>query len=231
MLAEFLTSNHDELVRRCKEKVADRTGPQATGPDPEYGISFLLGQLVEELRATRTVDPHAQPIKLPADIGSTAGKHGHELLLKGFTIDQVVHDYGDLCQAVTELAHEIEAPITVDEFHTFNRCLDNAIADAVTEFGRQRDQVVSEKGIETVNERLGSLAHELRSRLSPGMLAFQAIKKSNMTLSGATGDVLSRSLNGLSDLIDQSLADVHLDSRAPRRGSYRPADGGDGQGG
>jgi hypothetical protein len=53
------------------------------------------------------------------------------------------------------------------------------------------------------------------------MLAFQAIKKSNMTLSGATGDVLSRSLNSLSDIIDQSLADIDLDSHTPRRGSYR----------
>src|SRR5580704_17592560 len=119
MLAEFLTTNHDELVKRCKAKVADRPGPQATGGDPEYGVSLLLGQLVDELRATQTAAPSAHPTKLPPDIGSAAGKHGHELLLKGFTIDQVVHDYGDLCQALTELAHEREAAITVDEFHTF----------------------------------------------------------------------------------------------------------------
>ena len=86
------------------------------------------------------------------------------------------HDYGDLCQAVTELAHEKEAAITVDEFHTFNRCLDNAIADAVTEFGLQRDQIRTEERAASMNERLGNLAHELRNRLSSGMLAFQAIK-------------------------------------------------------
>jgi hypothetical protein len=221
MLAEFLATNHDELVKRCKAKVAKRSVPRPATAEPEFGIPLLLGQLVTELRVEQSALPGAQPAKLPPNIGSTAGKHGNELLRKGFTIDEVVHDYGDLCQAVTELAHERDAAITVDEFHTFNRCLDNAIADAVTEFGRQRDQFVSEKGVETVNERLGCLAHELRSRLNPGMLAFQAIKKSNMTLSGATGDVLSRSLNGLSDLIDQSLADVRLDSDTPRRGSYR----------
>jgi hypothetical protein len=46
-------------------------------------------------------------------------------------VDQIVHDYGDLCQAVTELAIEHNLPITNNEFQTFNRCLDDAIANAV----------------------------------------------------------------------------------------------------
>jgi hypothetical protein len=80
----------------------------------------------------------------------------------------------------------------------------------VTEFGRQRDQTTSEERAASMNERLGNLAHELRNRLSSGMLAFQAIKSSNMTLAGATGDVLGRTLIGLRDIIDRSLADVRL---------------------
>jgi CheY-like chemotaxis protein len=36
----------------------------------------------------------------------------------GFTVSQVVHDYGDICQAVSELAIEQNAPITTDEFKT-----------------------------------------------------------------------------------------------------------------
>ena len=210
MLADFLATNHDELVKRCKLKVAKRPAPNSNGGESEFGIPRLLDQLVTELRVEQSADAEGQPGKLPVDIGSTAGKHGNALLRKGFTIDQVVHDYGDLCQAVTELAHETEAPITVEEFHTFNRCLDNAIADAVTEFGRQRDVLKFEERVASMNERLGSLAHELRNRLASGMLAFQAIKKSNMTLAGATGDVLGRSLIGLRDTIDRSLADVRL---------------------
>ena len=53
----------------------------------------------------------------------------------GYTADQVVHDYGDLCQAITDLAFERDAPFAVDEFRTLNRCLDNAIADAVLTTG------------------------------------------------------------------------------------------------
>jgi hypothetical protein len=43
-------------------------------------------------------------------------------------VDQVVHNYGDVCQAVTGLALEQEAPILIDEFRILNRRLDDAIA-------------------------------------------------------------------------------------------------------
>src|SRR5436305_1625447 len=62
--------------------------------------------------------------------------HGRDLLGLGFTVSQVVHDYGDICQASTELAVDQNAPITTIEFHILNRCLDTAIADAVTEHAR-----------------------------------------------------------------------------------------------
>lgn len=209
MLYEFLDTHRDELAKRCREKVALRESPAPTESEMEYGIPLFIGQLVKTLRAEQTAPPNPSA-KLPADIGSTAGKHGNELLMKGFTIDQVVHDYGDLCQAVTELAHETKAHITVDEFHTFNRCLDNAIADAVTEFGRQRDHLRSEEGHQNLNERLGSLAHELRNLLNSAMLAFQVIERGNVAPTGATFGVLGRNLIGLRDLIDRSLADVRL---------------------
>ena len=55
-------------------------------------------------------------------------------------MSQVVHDYGDVCQAITELAVEMDAPISTDDFRMLNRCLDDAIAGAVTEYGRERNQ-------------------------------------------------------------------------------------------
>ncbi|CAN5778840.1 hypothetical protein BH11MYX2_BH11MYX2_29880 [soil metagenome] len=121
-----------------------------------------------------------------------------------------MHDYGDLCQAVTELAKTQNEPISVDEFHTFNRCLDSAIAEAVTELGRKRDLAISEAGALTLNERLGALAHELRNSLNTAVLAFDAIKAGAVGVEGATGKVLERSLAALRDLVDRALADVRL---------------------
>lgn len=88
-----------------------------------------------------------------------------------YTFDQVVHDYGDLCQAVTDLAFERDAPFSIDEYRTLNRCLDNTIADAVTEFSSERDKAILLRQTSEGSQRLGYLMHELRNALSSGILA------------------------------------------------------------
>ena len=143
-----------------------------------------------------------------SEIAETAARHGRELLKNGFTIEQVVHDYGDLCQAITDIAFEHGVTIEVDEFRTLNRCLDNAIADAVTEFGRQRDLVVAENGMEALNERMGFLSHELRNFLHTATLSVAAMRTGYVGMGGATGGVLDRSLAGMRVLIDKTLAEV-----------------------
>jgi signal transduction histidine kinase len=208
MLHEFLTTNREELVRRCRAKVAMRPAPRATSLELEYGIPLFLDQLVSMLQESQI--PTEGSTQAKSAIGATAGKHGNEFFRKGFSVDLVVHDYGDLCQSVTELAAEMGAPITVEEFRTFNRCLDDAIADAVTAFGQARDKTIAAEGVHEMNERLGSLAHELRNLLNTASLAFDAIKSGSVTVTGATGSVLDRSLMGLRDVIDRSLAEVRL---------------------
>ena len=120
---------------------------------------------------------------------------------------QVVHDYGNLCQVITGLAVEMNAAISAAEFQTLNLCLDDAIAGAVTEFGRQRERELSVEG----TERLGTLVHELRNQLNTAMLAFSSIRKGIVAIGGSTGAVLERSLLGLQVLIDRSFATVRLD--------------------
>ena len=220
MLHEFLTVNYQTLVGRCRAKVAKRTIPWASNAELLHGIPLFLEQLIRTLQLehiarpldSRKISGPSEPGKSPvfSEIGMTAAKHGNELLRQGFTVDQVVHDYGDLCQAITELAVELNAPVTTDEFRTLNRCLDNAIADAVTEFGRQRDNMVCAEGSHALAQRLGSLAHELRNLLNSAMLSVEAIKAGNVGIGGATGGVLDRSLLGLRNIIDRSLVDVRL---------------------
>jgi hypothetical protein len=80
-----------------------------------------LRELCEALTAEEKRDPaqraEANPPTSP-NIAKTAALHGSDLLGLGFSIDEVVHDYGDVCQAVTELAVEFEAPVSVAEFHS-----------------------------------------------------------------------------------------------------------------
>lgn len=216
MMYQFLLNNRDELASRCREKVSKRPGRSATDEQLKNGIPMFLDQLIRTLQIEQTDAPmESLRISGPAggavalsEVGASAAQHGKDLLDLGFTVDEVVHDYGDLCQAITDLAVERDAPFQVDEFRTLNRCLDNAIADAVTEFAYQRECITADRLTKEANEKAGWFAHELRNYLGTASLAFSAAKSGNLTLSGATGSILERSLASLSRLIDDSLVDI-----------------------
>jgi hypothetical protein len=126
-------------------------------------------------------------------------------------VSQVVHDYGDICQAVTGLAVELDAAISTDDFQTLNLCLDDAIAAAVSEYGRRETQTMLDGAMARGKERLDFLTHELRNRTTAAILAFQALKAGDVSLPPSTGAVLERSLLGIRDLISGPLADVSAD--------------------
>lgn len=225
MLSEFLIENRGELIERCRLKVAKRPAPRATEEELNHGITLFLDQIIKTLKAEESAQPsESRRMSGPSggvdaifsEMGVGAKEHGRELLQHGFTIDQVVHDYGDLCQSVTDLAVELDAPILNDEFRTLNRCLDNAIAVAATEFNAQRDNIFADKNVQT-NERLGFFAHELRNHLNSAMLALTAIKSGSVGLTGATGAVLDRSLVALRRLIDRSLSEARTTAGMPAR--------------
>lgn len=148
-------------------------------------------------------------------MASSAARHGGDLLALGFNVSQVVHVYGDICQAITELALQQNAPIGIEEFHILNRCLDTAIAEAVTEHARITAQKTETEEI----ERLGHVAHELRNLLSTALLAYATLKNGAVAINGSTGMVLGRSLAGLRDLVDSTLSEVRLGAgkQRPRR--------------
>jgi signal transduction histidine kinase len=145
-------------------------------------------------------------------MGKSAAAHGRELLQNGFTVEGLVHDYGDLCQSITDLALERGVPFTMEEFRTLNRCLDNAIANAITEYAYQRDAITADRAADAFNVRLGHFAHEMRTHLSTATLALMVIKTGGVGIASATGAVLDRSLVGLRNLIDRSLAEVRMNS-------------------
>ena len=138
------------------------------------------------------------------------GPARHDLLRQGFSVSQVVHDYGDVCQAVTELAVELNAPISTEDFQTLNRCLDDAIAGAVTEYGRERNQSGIDGESARGSERLGFFAHEMRNLINTAIMAFEVLKTGNVGVAGTTGTVLLRSLMASRTLISRSLAEVRL---------------------
>jgi len=198
MLHQFLAESREKIIARARAKSANRPAPRATEVELENGIPLFLTQLVGMLQV-----PHESGT---AEIGTSAAKHGDDLLRMGFTVGQVVHNYGGLCQAITEIAVEDNVAITSREFKTLNGCLDDAIASAVSEFGHQREQSISDEGA----EHLGLLTHELRNELTAAMYSFEVIQKGTVGASGSTGALLARTLDRMREIIDRSLVEVRL---------------------
>jgi signal transduction histidine kinase len=202
VLHEFITSSKNEILERARAKVQARHFPPCSTDELESGLPLFLTQLAETLRLREAPEPFS-----PTAIGISAGKHGLDLLQQGWTIAQVVHDYGDICQAVTEVAVERKLAIRSEDFKTLNLCLDNAIASAVTEFSREHDEQTVSHG---EAERLGSLTHELRNLLSTALLSYEALTSGRVGIGGSTGGILGRSLSGLRDLVDTTISEVRL---------------------
>jgi signal transduction histidine kinase len=204
VLYDFITAHKAELLARARAKILGRKWPAVSAEELENGLPLFLTQLAETLRLKATSEPFPE-----SAIGTTAGKHGSEALAAGFSVAQVVHDYGDICQAITEAAVEEKVAISSEDFQTLNLCLDNAIAGAVTEFSRQHEQSLGDGEA----ERLGHLTHELRNLLAMARLAWSSVKSGKVAVGGSTGAVVDRSLSGLRDLIDTAICEVRLAAR------------------
>jgi hypothetical protein len=212
MLHDFLTSNRTALIDRCRVMVGSRSDPKATKDELAHGIPTFLDQLVETLTLEQTLECQNSPLtvrdargEVASDVGTTAALHGRDLFREGFTIEQVVRDYGDVCQAVTNLAFETGAQISVDEFRTFNRCLDNAIAGAVTEYAKHTP-ASNDDNLQTSNSHIKPLAQELRRQLNTAILAVTAMKAGRVGTGGATAALLDQSLTAMRDIIERAIA-------------------------
>jgi signal transduction histidine kinase len=221
MMHNFLANNAAALVQRCVEKVAKRPRRHATKTQLRNGIPMFLNQLIRTLEAEQEYGAGAGDSisgisggdsgATVSEMGVSAAAHGTALLALGYTVDQVVHDYGDLCQAITDLAVERDAPFSIDEFRTLNRCLDNAIADAVTEFSFQREVSIARQQSADLNERIGFLMHELRNSLSVASMAVSALEAGSLPITGATGAILKRNHDSMKRLITTSLDEVRIE--------------------
>jgi hypothetical protein len=207
MLADFVVSNREEIISRCRGKVAKRSSPPNSKADFDHGVPIFLDKLLVELRLGLTSNP---------DISITAAKHGHDMLEQGFTPSQVVHGYGDVCQAITEMAVETKAAIGADDFRMLNRCLDDAIASAITQYGAERDAATATKPSND-NSRTTSSNHNnsirvlgdaMRVSVLAAKVAFEAIESGRVGIGGSTGHVLRRNLQATEDLNEHIQAEI-----------------------
>jgi hypothetical protein len=91
-LYDFIGENHDVILPRTSQRVASWS-PSASLHEVERGLPLFLTQLSETLRLETSDTPFPT-----SAIGIAAAAHGRELVQGGYSVSQVVHDYGDICQ-------------------------------------------------------------------------------------------------------------------------------------
>jgi hypothetical protein len=181
LLHEFIGTHRDELIARCAAKVATRSVSTTAAGEGDHGVALFLDQLIGELRGSSRAP----------EMAKAARAHGGDLLRRGFTVSQVVHDYGDVCQSVTDLAVEMEASIGIGDFRTLNRCLDDAIAGAVTQHAHGQ-----------ASTRAGE-SDALRTMLESAIAAFDVLDAGHVGVGGSTGTILRHSLTGMRSVLDK----------------------------
>ncbi len=199
MLSSFLEDFREEILQLANQKTLQLAGALPSSKDLKHGMPMFHEQLIDFLKK---IDRKAVQKKITA----SAAKHGRELLRLNYTLSHVVHSYGAMCQAITEMAHLRKAKISSQDFNDLNLCLDIAIASAVSEFQYKSAQATHDREI----KNLGSLVHELRNALSSATVAHDMIKQGLVGVGGSTSRVLEENLDRMRNLIDRALSEVRL---------------------
>jgi hypothetical protein len=215
MLYDFLISNRDELIRRCRCEGAMRRAPQELAAI-DHGVPLFLQQLADILLLERSSlnreDTTSESAASASPVGLAAALHGAELSRLGFSIDQLVHGYGDVCQSIMNLAIEEKSPISSEEFRTLNRCLDNAIADAVTAFGSAR-QVSNNDDAESLCTQLDTISEEYRRLVFVAIQAYSSMRSGQVGVTGPTSNLLMFALDELRHMAEQTIPRINAAQR------------------
>jgi signal transduction histidine kinase len=218
-LLEVLKTNEKAILARCEGKSSALAGERRVSKTPTGGLSIFFNQLLQVLEHAHVDEAHREvandsderAIAAAADcphdveVAKSAGALGKDFHRLGYTLSHVVHAYGAICQVVTEIAIEQNVAIRTEEFRVLNRCLDTAIAGAVTVFHAEVEDVTSRE-----TQNLGILAHELGNALAVVTTSLSLIKSGTVGFGGSVGKVMDRALKRQQQLIDRSLVEVRM---------------------
>jgi len=176
----LMGTHRDALIASCKAKATLRLGPTRVVAVGHRGIAMFVDQVLGEL-----FDGRSRAVEIAAD----AGEHGRHLLRHQYTPAQIVHEYDDVCQSVTDLALAAQAQIGSADFRTLDRCVDDAIAGAVTEYARTPARTNVEP------------SPTLSALVSTAIAAFAALQAGSVGVTGSTGVLLGRTLDAMKALV------------------------------
>lgn len=210
MLYEFLGQYKKEIIQLCKDKVLADSDSRPTTALLDKGLPVFYDELIGVLKRTAALGSPEQVLFNNKIREGDAAEHGKESLRLGYTISQVVHSYGAVCQAITQFVQTKSYTVTSREFEDLNLSLDCAIAEAVTEY----EKLQSDKVSDLEDARLAVLMHEMGNALVAAIAAHEMIQKGRVGSAGVTSEILSRSHERMQHLIRNAETEIRLSGNA-----------------
>jgi hypothetical protein len=172
-LGEFIRLNRDRVVDRCVSRGAQMSNRPSTEADATRSIPLFLDQLLTEL--IDASQAHARRMNTV--------EYGEQLFRQGLSVAQVVHDYGNVCQSVIDVATEMAVPISAGDYVALDRCLDDTIAGTVSAYRRNPERPPT------------SQLQELLTMVNEAIVAFDELQGGVVGGIGTPAGVVYRSLH------------------------------------
>jgi signal transduction histidine kinase len=196
-LSEVLKEKRDYLITqwgdRIKRSVASAALPRAELLDH---IPGFVDEIIQAL--------HPGAVPLPP-MSAMAEEHGEQRFALGFDMSEVVREYGLLHDSILEIADEVGVEISRREQGIVVKWLNAGIADALSQYVKQRDLELQRQN----SEHLGFIAHELRNPLGSARLAFERLRLKELQPSRAV-EMLDRGLRRTAEMIDGVLSQASV---------------------
>ncbi|MEO5767164.1 MAG: sensor histidine kinase [Polyangia bacterium] len=198
VLYDVLRSNRDALIQRWMHATSrEGTADALTPAELLDRIPFFIDELILAL--------HPEALPLPA-LGETAIEHGAQRLGLGFNVGEVVREYGVLHRSILAIVAESGTSISPGEQQIIAKWLNGGIASAVSQYVSERDAELHR----SASEHLGFIAHEIRNPLSSARMAFDILRRGELTKGGRAVDLLHRNLRRIVEVVDNALSHASL---------------------
>ena len=211
-LHDVLAARADEVMARWRSNVQGTLAPESL-PAAELvdHLPVFLKQVIDTLREAYGSEDE---VELPDD-NPTAAVHGEQRLRLGFSLDSVVREYGVLRDAIIATGRDAGVKITFREAQiVFDSTIDG-IANAVSEYARQRDAELHRQH----NEHVAFLAHELRNPLGSATMALTLLEaRGHVPPNERAAQVLRTSLAKITELVDHALEVARVASGVELKG-------------
>jgi signal transduction histidine kinase len=196
-LFEALKERRDDLIKKWGDRIKRAVESAAL---PRAELLDHIPPFVDEV--IQALYPGAVPLP---PMSTMAEGHGEQRLGLGFDVAEVVREYGMLHECILETAADAGVDLSRREQDVVARWINAGIADALSQYVKQRDLELQRQH----SEHLGFIAHELRNPLSSARLAFQRLRMKELAES-RTAEMLDRGLRRTAEMIDSVLGQASL---------------------